>query len=130
MNLLNYTTLLTELKLATEDANRYLEQYSRLHLIVGAIVGTWILLRLVDFWRDGDLSWPTFKARAFRLLISLPFIRSIAAKEMASMDKTVVKQCRKIYQGESFMQTLPRKGFTPDQIYGQLKKYQDLSKIK
>ena len=75
------------------------------------------------------VSWTNIKAKLFKTLIKLPYIRGIAAKEMGSVDKAIVDQCRSIYQGEKFLLYLPKNGLKKHEIFKLLQKYQDLSKV-
>lgn len=114
--------------MATE-VEAHLKGYSRLQVLLGTAVGTWLLLRLVEVYEDGDFSWKSFKGRLFRLFIRLPYIRGLAAKEMGGVDKAIVEQCRAIYKGEKFLVNLPAEGLQKADILTLFKKYQSLSKV-
>ena len=75
------------------------------------------------------VSWTEIKGRLFRMFIKLPYIRNIAAKELDSVDKAIVSQCRSIYQGEKFLLELPSNGLKQADILELFKKYQGLSKV-
>lgn len=76
------------------------------------------------------VTWKSFKGLLFRYFIKLPIIRGIARKELDSVDKSVTKQCRAIYGGQSFMVELPRKGLTRDEIFKLFGSYQTLSHVQ
>ncbi|KAI2808642.1 Sphingosine-1-phosphate lyase 1 [Blomia tropicalis] len=117
-------------KLALKEAELYLEKYTRVHIVIASVIGTWLLLKVDEFYQDGDFSWATMKARLFRAFIKLPIIRSIAAKELKTFDDAIVKHCRSIYKEEKFMLELQRKGLNEGDILKKLKTYQDLSNVQ
>lgn len=65
----------------------------------------------------------------FRLLINLPFIRSIAQKEFKKIDKTINDECKAMYGSEKFLVNMPKDGITSSEVYKKVIKYLDLSKV-
>lgn len=40
--------------MALKEAELYLEKYTRVHIVIASVIGTWLLLKVDEFYQDGD----------------------------------------------------------------------------
>lgn len=69
------------------------------------------------------------KARAFRLMTSLPGLKQIKEKELSKVDQTIGDKFRDIFDEQTFLTRLPAKGLSADQILADLNQYESIGKI-
>lgn len=70
------------------------------------------------------------KAKSFRLLINLPYIKQVAQEELAKVDAKILQSCAKTFEGEEFIKVLPEHGWSGEEICNVVKRYQEIGKIE
>ena len=71
----------------------------------------------------------TLKEQSFKLLVRLPVVSGIAAKELSDVYKTISDQFRKIFDTEVFLKQLQMKVRSAYDVIQDLKIYEKIGKI-
>ncbi|CAG2102045.1 unnamed protein product [Medioppia subpectinata] len=115
--------------LSSDVWNTLVANRDKIQLIVATVSATLTALKIYELYDNDQLTIKSLKEKSFRLMVRLPYLKEIAAKQLAEVDDTISHQIRKIFDNYSYITNLPLNGLNSDNIVSKLEEYAEIGKI-